>query len=208
MNWLPGEYAKSWRGKTTQILKRYFAGDPSLLDDIQANAESNAPINQAARAALNNPAPAQPSLDEDGQGLSKRQRIDEDRAYAAVLREANPHFERCLELQVQFVDIRERWLAVDFQGEKDRLQHMQNDIELEKEKKKNDLEYEKQQNMLHFERSKLTIAKDGHMEELEYKRALKALDAPPAPAAVPDAKHTVQKQSVFKVFIQTSTHFL
>ena len=180
------------------------------MRDLHANAESNSPINQAARAALNNPGPAQPSLDEDGQGLSKRQRIDEDRAYAAVLREANPHFERRLELQVQFVDIRERWLAVDFKGEKDRLelQRMQNDIELEKEKKKNDLEYEKQQNMLHFERSKLTIAKEGHLEELEYKRALKALDAPPTAAAVPAAVPAARDLlTVLKVYLNNKEAF-
>lgn len=221
MMWLGGDKAKSFRSKVTEILTKYFAGDKSLLRDLHANAESNAPINQAARAALNNPVPAQPSLDEDGQGLSKRQRIDEDRAYAAVLREANPHFERRLELQVQFVDIRERWLAVDFKGEKDRLelQRMQNDIELEtqkkrdeieleKEKKKNDLEYEKQQNMLHFERSKLTIAKEGHLEELEYKRALKALDAPPAAAAVPAAVPAARDLlTVLKVYLNNKEAF-
>ena len=58
MNWLPGEKAKTWRRKATHILKRYFAGDPTLLDDIQANAASNAHLHQAARAAMNNPEPA------------------------------------------------------------------------------------------------------------------------------------------------------
>ena len=212
---LGGKKAKTFRTQVTEILTKYFAGDKSLLAEIHANAESTLPINQMAREALNNPAPVQQPLEDEEQRLSKRQRIEEDRAYAALLREANPHFERRLELQVQFVDIRERWLAVDFKGEKDRLelQRMQNDIELEKEKKKNDLEYEKQQNMLHFERSKLTIAKESHIEELEYKRALKALEAPPAPvpvvpaavpAAIPDPQDLT---TVLKVYLNNKDLF-
>lgn len=68
--WLGGENAKDFRTKVVGILTRYFAGDPSLLQDIQANAASSAPLNQFARASLQS---------ESGDGLepaSKRQRID------------------------------------------------------------------------------------------------------------------------------------
>jgi len=49
MMWLPGETA---RGFCTKILTQYFAGDVSLLKEIEANAASNAPISQMARVAL------------------------------------------------------------------------------------------------------------------------------------------------------------
>lgn len=49
---LPGVKAKEVRKKAADILTRYFAGDPSLAAEIEANAESNAPINQLARASL------------------------------------------------------------------------------------------------------------------------------------------------------------
>jgi len=58
MMWLPGETAKSFRTKAAEILTRYFAGDKTLLQEIEANAASDAPINQMARAALGDKAKA------------------------------------------------------------------------------------------------------------------------------------------------------
>ena len=49
---LPGKAAKEVRIKAADILTRYFAGDSSLIDEVQANADSDAPINQMARSAL------------------------------------------------------------------------------------------------------------------------------------------------------------
>ena len=49
---LPGKVAKETRIKFANIIKRYLAGDSSLITEIQANAESNAPIAQLARASL------------------------------------------------------------------------------------------------------------------------------------------------------------
>ena len=49
---LPGENAKKNRSIISQILVRYFAGDPSLIQEIEANAASEAPIAQMARASL------------------------------------------------------------------------------------------------------------------------------------------------------------
>ena len=50
--WLPGEQAKQFRSKASDIITRYFAGDKTLLAEVYANAESQGVINQAARAAL------------------------------------------------------------------------------------------------------------------------------------------------------------
>jgi len=48
---LPGEGAKEYRAKFVDVIKRYLAGDKSLIEEIKTNAESNAPINQMARDA-------------------------------------------------------------------------------------------------------------------------------------------------------------
>jgi hypothetical protein len=47
-----GEKAALYRSAMVNILSRYYAGDDSLTDEIQANAQSNAPVAQMARAAL------------------------------------------------------------------------------------------------------------------------------------------------------------
>ena len=49
---LPGKVAKDTRKKASAILTRYYAGDPSLVREIQANAQSNDGINVLARASM------------------------------------------------------------------------------------------------------------------------------------------------------------
>jgi len=49
---LPGKIAKEFRLKFVDIIKRYLAGDHSLIQEIQANSQSDAPIHQMARDAL------------------------------------------------------------------------------------------------------------------------------------------------------------
>lgn len=49
---LPGENAKKNRSIMAKILIRYYAGDPSLIPEIEANAASDAPVAQMARASL------------------------------------------------------------------------------------------------------------------------------------------------------------
>lgn len=49
---LPGENAKKNRDAIMQIVLRYFAGDRSLIQEIESNAKSNHPIAQMARASL------------------------------------------------------------------------------------------------------------------------------------------------------------
>jgi len=49
---LPGKIAKETRTKFANIITRYLAGDDSLVTEIEANAQSVAPIPQMARASL------------------------------------------------------------------------------------------------------------------------------------------------------------
>ena len=56
---LPGDVARETRVQFAEILKRYMAGDKSLIAEINANAESSSPIAQMARASM-----AAPSEDE------------------------------------------------------------------------------------------------------------------------------------------------
>lgn len=186
MNWLPGENAKTWRGKTAQILKRYFAGDPTLLDEVRANANKTAPINEAARAALNNPQP-QPAVADDveEQTLVKRRKLYDDlnsslsvgikdvRQYSTSLSTCNRHLAKHIDLKSKFYD-----MEIKFEHDK-----------------------------LAIERAKLSLLHDGRIQDLEYKRALKALEAadpaPPAPSAsiptaVPDA--AAATTTLFKVY--------
>jgi hypothetical protein len=48
---LPGDAAKTHRTAMTRILQRYYAGDTSLVEEIEANATATHPINQMARDA-------------------------------------------------------------------------------------------------------------------------------------------------------------
>ena len=50
--WVGGENAKKYRSSMVSILQRYYAGDGSLLDDVEANAQSAGPVQQMARASL------------------------------------------------------------------------------------------------------------------------------------------------------------
>jgi hypothetical protein len=49
---LPGKVAKETRTQFANIIRRYIAGDHSLIKEIQANAESASPIAQMARESL------------------------------------------------------------------------------------------------------------------------------------------------------------
>lgn len=52
---LPGKVAKETRVKFTDIIRRYLAGDHSLITEIQQNAVSDSPIAQMARASIETP---------------------------------------------------------------------------------------------------------------------------------------------------------
>ncbi|MCF8135479.1 MAG: hypothetical protein K9J32_08345 [Synechococcus lacustris] len=49
---LPGKVAKEVRTQFSNIIKRYMAGDESLKDEIDANAQSSSPVAQMARASV------------------------------------------------------------------------------------------------------------------------------------------------------------
>ena len=49
---LPGENAKKNRSAMVRILQRYYAGDESLIAEIEANASSASPVAEMARASL------------------------------------------------------------------------------------------------------------------------------------------------------------
>ena len=59
---LPGEIAKGVRKQFADIITRYAAGDKTLHAEIDANAESNSPIPQMARASLAAEPVEKPSL--------------------------------------------------------------------------------------------------------------------------------------------------
>jgi len=179
MNWLPGENAKTWRGKTAQILKRYFAGDPTLLDEVRANANKTSPINEAARAALNNP-PPQPAVADDGeeQTLVKRRKLYNDlssslsvgvkevKQYSTSLSTCNRHLAKHILLHNQMCDAKERLNGIEIKHEHEKLT---------------------------IERAKLALLNDGRNQDLEHKRALKALSAADPAIPIPPETTTVLK---------------
>jgi hypothetical protein len=71
---LPGEAAKKHRSAMADILRRYFAGDASLIDEIEANQASDSPVAQMARASL----AAEPALEDAGDRKRKREREDQE----------------------------------------------------------------------------------------------------------------------------------
>jgi hypothetical protein len=69
---LPGTTAKKIRGKFAKIIKRYIAGDKTLVSEIESNATSTDPIAQLARASLAADAPV-----EDTQELVRKRKRDD-----------------------------------------------------------------------------------------------------------------------------------
>jgi hypothetical protein len=66
---LPGKVAKGTRKAFASIIRRYLAGDKSLVKEIEANAESSSPIAKLARATLPDP--------EDSEARRKRIKREE-----------------------------------------------------------------------------------------------------------------------------------
>ena len=50
--WLPGNIAKEFRSKASEILTQYLGGSEALVQEIRANALRNEPINEVARASM------------------------------------------------------------------------------------------------------------------------------------------------------------
>jgi hypothetical protein len=62
---LPGKIAKETRAQFANIIERYLASDKTLVDEMQAHAESSAPVHVLARE----------SVFGSGESLSKRQKL-------------------------------------------------------------------------------------------------------------------------------------
>ena len=60
---LPGEMAKTIRAQIGDVMTKFFAGDESLVGQIRANAQSDAPIAQMARASLAAERASEPVVD-------------------------------------------------------------------------------------------------------------------------------------------------
>jgi hypothetical protein len=68
---LPGKVAREIRVKFSDIIKRYLAGDHSLITEVLHNAASDSPVAQMARASMDSP-----SLDE----ISRKRQFERDDA--------------------------------------------------------------------------------------------------------------------------------
>lgn len=68
---LPGKVAKEIRVQFAAIIRRYMAGDASLVDEIEANAQSSSPLAQMARVSL------QDDQEEEERGRKRRRLMDD-----------------------------------------------------------------------------------------------------------------------------------
>ena len=71
---LPGKLAKELRSRFVTIIQRYMAGDMSLVKEVEANAQSDAPIAQMARASLAAERAEEADLDEES--LMHKRRLE------------------------------------------------------------------------------------------------------------------------------------
>jgi hypothetical protein len=96
---LPGEIAKKNRSVMSQILVQYFAGDRSLLQEIEANAQSEAPIAQMARAAL-------PAAAADQEAVGRKRVLEklevEERVVDMEYRRVDNEYKRAQTNQIQW----------------------------------------------------------------------------------------------------------
>ena len=69
---LGGKGAKKARCKFAKIIQRYLAGDNSLISEIEANAASDSPIAELARASLAAAAPAEAEL-----SLTRKRKLED-----------------------------------------------------------------------------------------------------------------------------------
>lgn len=185
MMWLPGEKAKTFRSKAAEILTRYYAGDKTLLNEVWANAQAQAPINEAARAAL-------PQLDAIEEYGAKRQKIMEHiqedlalvRVMAATTKEYNGYLKEQMEIKRELFDME--------------ISHERAKLEVFGQFKKVDLDHDS---------AKFTLSEQGKQSDIEHKRAMKELDSPAV--AVPEVVVTDMrtKLTVLGVFQKNIAQF-
>jgi len=112
---LPGKVAKEARVQFANVLRRYMAGDESLVSDIRANAASASPIAQLARASMTTPSSPQ-VIDEESLADRKRRREIEDvdmqhkrmsvaSSFISCMNSLNPSWADDARLRVQTQDL-------------------------------------------------------------------------------------------------------
>ena len=105
--WIGGENAKKYRAAMVSILQRYYAGDGSLLDEVEANAQSSGPIQQMARESL----AAEKAVEDEEEALSlpfKKRRMELDMARMEAEVEARRIANHAAELEVEAKKIANR----------------------------------------------------------------------------------------------------
>lgn len=179
---LPGEGAKEYRSKFADIIKRYLAGDKTLVQEIKANAESNAPINQMARDACAS------DMEVENEGIVGQKRLHDS---VVMSRELVTNFKAAIE------HMREQNMLARERGEIDKgimLERGEIDIDFIRKR------HEYEQAML---RARHDLEQTNRMSELshakailEIERAKKALSLPQQQAQtslVPTGHTTVLK---------------
>jgi hypothetical protein len=167
------------------ILTSYYAGDKTLLNEVWANAQANAPINEAARAAL-------PQIDAIEEYGAKRQKmmehIQEDlalvRVMAATTKEYNGYLKEQMEIKRELFDME--------------ISHERAKLEVFGQFKKVDWDHEN---------AKFALSEQGKRSDIEHKRAMKELDSPSV--AVPEVVATDMrtKLTVLGVFQKNIAQF-
>lgn len=185
--WLPGEQAKILRGKAADILTRYFAGDSSLHAEVEANAESGAAINEAARAAL-----PQVVVDEPNKRRRTVATLERELAVLTVVT-ANIK-EQNVSLREQ-IELKRELFGMELSYERDRLS-------VAGQMKAQELEHESAK--LEHERAKFALLDGDRKSDIEHKRALKAIENGPAEAvSLPPSAYT----TVLKVYTKHQAEF-
>ena len=104
---LPGENAKKNRSAMAQILVRYCAGDPSLIQEIEANARSDEPVAQMARESL------EPNWKRKAEELDLRERLSKVKdaeiarinVFASTMDILNPEWKKDTRFRLRVEDL-------------------------------------------------------------------------------------------------------
>jgi hypothetical protein len=148
---LPGEGAKEYRSKFAEVIKRYLAGDKTLVEEINANAKSNAPINQMARDACSSEG------DLEHEGIVGQKRLHDavvmSRELVTNFKAANEH------MREQNMLVRERGeIDIDFLRKRHEYEQamLRARHDLEKANRMSELDHAKA--MLDIERAKAALS--------------------------------------------------
>ena len=187
--WLGGEKAKEYRTKMVEILTRYFAGDPTIIRDLYLNAQSDAPLNQFARASM------QAEAGENLERASKRQKVDLPTAeeMAALERYVNLtiHMDVCNRNYSGYIDVRRKeadfefWkkdqeIKLDSLREQEKLKIERDRAQLEASKEQGRIKAEQERLKTEQEQSKLKVTTENdllHIKRESYSLTLKENDA-------------------------------